>query len=149
MTFIPGFNPSAMSDEELLSRQSELSRRFSWANRFSSSTDMAAQLWQMIEAIEAERRDRVLRVMFQERQKMFPDVIETEPDLVQKETQKETEDHKMIARRKAGRERFTLSRSSAPVEAARREPIPQRTAGPETDTETPEDEPIANSKGDE
>jgi hypothetical protein len=114
---IPGFNPSAMSDDELLNRQGELSRRLGWAARFSMSGDMSGQLYAMIGAIEAERRDRVLKMMFQERQKMFPEIIETEPDLAQEHRRKKVDDEKderMVNRRKIGRERLTLTKTSTP-----------------------------------
>lgn len=114
---IPGFNPTGMSDEELLNRQGELSRRLGWASRFSGSGDMSGQLYAMITAIEAERRDRVLRMMFSERQKLFPEIIETEPDLAQEHRRKVVDDDKdqrLVHRRKAGRERMTLTKSSTP-----------------------------------
>ena len=112
---IPGFIPSSMSDDELLNRQAELSRRLNWANRFSGSGDMATQLWSMISAIEAERRDRVLKIMFDNRQKIFPEVIETEPDMVnKKKIATDDKDQKMVNRRKIGRERLTLTKTSTP-----------------------------------
>lgn len=114
---IPGFNPSAMSDDELMNRQAELSRRFGWANRFSGSTDMSGQLWAMISAIEAERRDRMLRMIFKERDKLFPDIIETEPDLAIQHKRKVVDDEKdqrMQNRRKVGKDRLTLTKSSTP-----------------------------------
>lgn len=112
---IPGFTPSSMSDDELLNRQAELSRRLSWANRFSGSGDMATQIWAMISAIEAERRDRVLKIMFDNRQKIFPEVIETEPDMVnKKKVVTDEKDQKMVNRRKIGRERLTLTKTSLP-----------------------------------
>jgi len=114
---VPGFNPSAMSDEELLNRQSELSRRLGWASRFSQSGDMSSQLYAMISAIEMERRDRILKVMFQERSKMFPDIIESEPDLAQEHKKKVVDaekDDRLAVRRKIGRERLTLTKTSTP-----------------------------------
>lgn len=113
---VPGFNPSAMSDDELLNRQAELSRRLGWASRFSGS-DMSHQLYAMINAIEAERRDRILRVMFSERNKMFPEVIETEPDLAaehKRKVVKSEDDDAMAHRRRVGRERLALTKTSAP-----------------------------------
>jgi len=122
-----------MSDEELLNRQYELSRRLGWASRFSGS-DMTSQLWSMISAIEAERRDRVLKIMFSERQKLFPDVIESEPDLAAKNKNKVVSDEKddrMTNRRKIGRERLALTKTSTPVS---QQPTPyERSAQPEPD----------------
>ncbi len=116
---IPGFNPHAMSDEELLNRQVELNRRLSWAARFSGSS-MGDQFLMMIQAIEAERRDRVLRVMFSEREKLFPKVIETEPDLAEKnkkETSEIESDDTMVQRRRMARERLTMKKTSQPTKA--------------------------------
>ena len=115
---VPGFNPSAMSDEELLNKQLELSRRLGWAARFSGS-NMSDQFLTMIRAIEMERRDRVLRYMFSEREKLFPEIIETEPDLAaqNKREIKDAElDDQMVQRRKLARERLTMKKTSAPTQ---------------------------------
>jgi hypothetical protein len=114
---IPGFDPHNMSEDELLTRQGELSRRLSFANRFSSSGEMADQIMRMIQTIEAVRRDRVLKIMFDERNKMFPEIIETEPELAAEHKRKITDnenDERMATRRKVGRERLTLTKSSSP-----------------------------------
>jgi hypothetical protein len=114
---IPGFNPSSMTDDELMNRQAELSRRFGWANRFSTSTDIPGQLWAMISAIDAERRDRMLKMIFKERDKMFPEIIETEPEMASQHKRKIVDDEKdqrMINRRKVGKDRLTLTKSSTP-----------------------------------
>jgi len=133
---IPGFYPASMTDDELLNKQMEISRRLGFAARFSTS-NMSEQLMAMITAIEAERRDRIMRYVFNERLKMFPDIIETEPDLamLHKRQAEDTEaDSKMAQRRKQGRERITLSRSSAPVQETQARPI-QKSNRPDTDKE--------------
>jgi hypothetical protein len=114
---VPGFNPVSMSDDELMNRQYELNRRLSWAARFSGS-DMSSQLLAMISAIEMERRDRLLKVVFSERQKMFPDIIETEPDLAAEHKRKIVDaekDDQMSERRRVGRERVTLKKTAQPT----------------------------------
>ncbi len=131
---VPGFNPSGMSDEELLNRQAELSRRLGWAARFSGS-DMSTQLWAMINSIEAERRDRVLKVMFDQRNKMFPDIIESEPDLAAEHKRKvvtDDTDQRMANRRRVGRERLALTKTSSPAATQPAFTLPpERTPEPE------------------
>ena len=144
---VPGFNPSSMSDDELLNRQAELSKRLGWASRFAGS-DTTTQLYAMISAIEAERRDRVLRVMFSERQKMFPEIIETEPELAAEHRRKEAvadQDDRMSARRKVGRERLALTKTSTPAQqqqhfpTERVEPPLERSSEPKDDGLEPGD----------
>jgi hypothetical protein len=114
---VPGFDPSSMSDDELMTRQAELSRRLVWASRWSGSGDMTSQFQMMLMAVEGERRDRMLKLMFAERQKMFPEIIETEPDLKVKApvAKDDDRDKRMINRRKVGRERLTLVKTAHPT----------------------------------
>ena len=117
MSDIPGFNPSTMTDDELMNKQVELNSRLAWASKFSGS-NMSSQFLMMIQAIEAERRDRLLRFIFAEREKMFPDVIESEPELAaehKRKTEGSDKDDAMTKRRKQGRERVTLTRTSSPT----------------------------------
>jgi hypothetical protein len=128
---VPGFDPSSMSDDELLSRHAELGRRLAWASRFSGS-DMSYQINNMMIAIEMERRDRLLRFMFDQRQKMFPETIETEPDLAAANKKTEVADDsndRMAQRRRVGRER-AITKSSEPQVPHNHIQIPQRSAEP-------------------
>ena len=115
----PGFDPLSLSDEELLNRQGELSRRLGYAARFGSGS--VQQLQNMIQVIENERRERVMRTVFEERQKMFPSVIESEPDLAEQKRKatEEEQDSKMVQRRKIGRERLNMTKTATPSEAPR------------------------------
>lgn len=100
---IPGFNPRSMSDEELLSKQHDLSRRIEWASRFGMSTEMVAQMQCMLLSIEATRRERTFRDVFEMRQAALPTVIETDPDLRERdkpESEKNTLGTKAPARPK-------------------------------------------------
>lgn len=128
MFSVPGFDPTSMSDDELLNKQSELNRRFSYASRFSSSTEMASQFMSMIAAIEHERRERVLKIAFDMRQSMFPDIIETDPDLIVKDVRPsemdEAED-RMAQRRRASRNRMITR-----VNADEKPQIPKKTSAP-------------------
>lgn len=132
---VPGFDPSSMSDDELMSRHMELSRRLSWASRFGSG-EMGYQLQSMMISIEGERRDRLLRYMFKERSKLFPDTIETEPDLAEEHKQKVVADDsndRMAQRRRVGRER-AITKTSEPHQQMQ---IPTRTSTPQTEGESP------------
>lgn len=125
---VPGFDPSSMSDDELSKRHGELGRRLTWASRFGSG-DMSYQLQNMMIAIEGERRDRLLRYMFQERSKIFPDTIETEPDLAaanKKTVVTDESNDAMAQRRRVGRER-AITKTSEPQNQIQ---IPHRSATP-------------------
>lgn len=128
MFSVPGFDPTSMTDDELLNKQSELNRRFVYASRFSASTEMAAQFMSMIAAIEAERRERVLRIAFDMRQGMFPDIIESEPDLIVRDvrpTQEEEANDRMAERRRASRNRMITR-----VASEDKPTIPKKTSAP-------------------
>lgn len=128
MFSVPGFDPTSMTDDELLNKQSELNRRFVYASRFSASTEMAHQFMSMIGAIEHERRERVLRIAFDMRQGMFPDIIESDPDLIVRDvrpTQEEEANDRMAERRRASRNRMITR-----VNAEDKPSIPKRTAEP-------------------
>ena len=128
MFSVPGFDPTSMTDDELLNKQSELNRRFVYASRFSASTEMAAQFMSMIAAIEAERRERVLRIAFDMRQGMFPDIIESEPDLIVRDvrpTQEEEANDRMAERRRASRNRMITR-----VASEDKPSIPKKTSAP-------------------
>lgn len=128
MFSIPGFDPTTMTDDELLNKQSELNRRYAYASRFSVSSEMAAQFMAMIGAIEHERRERVLKVAFDMRQSMFPEVIESEPDLIVREVRPTDEDaanDRMAERRRASRNRMITR-----VASEDRPQIPKKTSAP-------------------
>lgn len=128
MFSVPGFDPTTMTDDELLNKQSELNRRYAYASRFSMSSEMAAQFMAMIGAIEHERRERVLKVAFDMRQSMFPEVIESEPDLIVREVRPSDEDaanDRMAERRRASRNRMITR-----VASEDRPQIPKKTSAP-------------------
>lgn len=129
-SILPGFDPSGMTDDELINKQSELNRRHSYFARFSSSPEIADQIIAMIMAIENERMERVTRTMMTMRQSMFPEIIETDPDLVVKEktTEQVEADDRIAARRRASKQRMITR-----VTADDRSSIPQKTSTPTTD----------------
>lgn len=129
MFFLPGFDPTSMTDDELLNKQAELNKRYVYASRFSSSGEMAGQFMAMIGAVEHERRERVLRVAFEMRQSMFPDIIESDPDLIVQKVIVSEEDaatDRMAERRRASRNRM-ITRTSAESE---KPAVPKRTSEP-------------------
>lgn len=75
-----GFDPSKMSDQELLTKVTDLQAKLVYAARFSSP-DMIGNLQLLLRNIEFERTERLNRRLWAEQQKQFPDVIESEPDL--------------------------------------------------------------------
>lgn len=92
-----GFDPSKMSDAELLQKVTALQAKLVYASRFSSP-DMVANLQVILQNIEFERTERLNRRLFAEQQKMFPDVIESEPDLA-REVPSKAEPEKKIKTR--------------------------------------------------
>jgi hypothetical protein len=80
MFAIDGFDPSVMSDDELLSKTTDLHAKLVYAGRFGSS-DMIGGLQRLLEIIEHERAQRVVRMIARDRQMHSPDVIESDPDL--------------------------------------------------------------------
>ena len=66
----------------------------------------------MMDAIILERQDRLLRFMFKEQEKMFPSVIESDPDFVPAKVAPETEKDKRLSQlRKSGRERMVKTKT--------------------------------------
>jgi excinuclease UvrABC helicase subunit UvrB len=145
----PGFSPGAMTDDELLKKQDLISRRLAWAGRFSASTEMVYQLHSMLTAIDTERRERMMKSMFNERLKMFPEIIETEPDLAilhRRQAEIAEEESKLTQRRRSGRERQTYIKTAAPVGTSTKaiHEIPKRTATPApVDAPVEKDDPDA------
>jgi hypothetical protein len=88
--FIPGFDPKSLTNDGLLDKQLDLTRKRMQAVRFGQSV-AAQQLQALIQVIENERTER----MFMERAGKYmlassPVVIETDPVLAAME--KKTED---------------------------------------------------------
>lgn len=111
---IPGFTPSSFTDDELMKKQMNLNQKLVWANRFGSM-EACNQINSMISAIEAERRERVLKLIFKERGKLFPSIIETDPDLSNENRMNTEEKEKTAVNiRKVNRDRM-ITRTSSPV----------------------------------
>lgn len=132
---LPGFDPWSMTDDELTKKQIEISRRMNWAARYSGSTDMVSQFQSMLSTIDAVRRDRFHRMMFAERQKMFPEIIESDPELAKLHQKKDTvadEEDKLQQRRRASRASHIMSRTASPVNQVQIEPVHkvERTSAP-------------------
>jgi len=111
---VPGFNPSSFTDDDLMKKQMNLNQKLVWANRFGSM-EACNQINAMISAIESERRERILKLVFKERGKLFPSIIETDPDL-SNENRMNTEEKEKTAvnTRKVNRDRM-ITRTSSPV----------------------------------
>ncbi len=111
---IPGFNPSSFTDDELMKKQMSLNQKLVWSNRFGSM-DACNQINAMISAIEAERRERILKVIFKERNKLFPSIIETDPDLSNSNRiDNEEKEKTAVNNRKVNRDRM-ITRTASPV----------------------------------
>jgi len=77
----PSFDPSSLNEEELRDKLSNLNSRLYAAHAMGMSYDMRAQLETFIELIEMELQNRFAAQMQKAWNELFPDVIESEPDL--------------------------------------------------------------------
>ncbi len=78
-----GFDPKKYSDEELLERAVEVSRRLLWAYRMGNNT-IVQQLQAQKSAIEIEQRERSFQNVIGNRMlSMSPLVFESDPDLAE------------------------------------------------------------------
>jgi hypothetical protein len=88
----PFFEVSGLNEEELRDKLAQLQTRLFSAYAIGMSYDLRFQIESMIETIEMEIQARYAAQMQEAWDKMFPDVIETEPSLV---PGKETVDSKV------------------------------------------------------
>jgi hypothetical protein len=79
--YVPGFNPKALSDDELFAKAAELQRKMNYAYRFSSMGGGAEQIQTMITMLENERAERIFNEQWNMMERFRSDVIETDPDL--------------------------------------------------------------------
>lgn len=108
-----GFDPTGMSDEELMQKSMDIHARLVWAGRFGGG-EMITRLQELLAQIEFERQERVVRFIVTERSNMFPDVIESDPDLANAGKEKEpTTKGKIVP---ASRPKPMITRSNRPVE---------------------------------
>jgi hypothetical protein len=119
-----GFDPSGMSDEELLAKTTELHARLVWASRFGGS-DLVAGLQHYLGAIEFERQERSLKMIQKQRDAVMPSVIETDPDLaaIGREAEQPDNKGKIMPQHKP---RVTITRTprtNRPVESSGDEPL--------------------------
>jgi hypothetical protein len=81
MFAIPSFDPKTFTDDQIVKKMTELSRKIVYANRFSGSYELVVQLQNFMGVLEFERRERLYRQMYEMHNNLFPEIIETEPDL--------------------------------------------------------------------
>jgi hypothetical protein len=108
-----GFDPTGMSDEELMQKSMDLHTRLVWANRFGGA-EIITRLQELLAQVEFERQERVIRFIVTERNNMFPDVIESDPELASAGKEQEP-----VAKGKivpAARPKPMITRSNRPVE---------------------------------
>lgn len=104
-----GFDPSTMSDDQLMQKRAEISRKMNYAARFSNHPEMVDQMALIIESIDMVRRERMMVMMAEARKKISKEIIETDPDLVVRDnsaSEAETAEAALAERRKANRQRM-------------------------------------------
>lgn len=78
-----GFDPKTLTDDELLNKTIELRGKLVYASRFSTP-GLLATLQGILQSVEFESQERAARRFFEFQQKAFPDVIESDPVLANK-----------------------------------------------------------------
>jgi hypothetical protein len=77
---VPGFEPKKMSDDEIVKKITNLQGKLVFAYGMGSY-QIVEQMQAMLEALQHEQQERMLIRLHEMRDRMFPDIIETEPDL--------------------------------------------------------------------
>jgi hypothetical protein len=77
----PFFDSSKLSEDELTAKINEVQSRLSYAQRVAYNGDMVRQFNAFLDQLIFEREERYRKEIFNQRQKDFPVIIETEPDL--------------------------------------------------------------------
>lgn len=87
----PGLNPSAMSDDELQKKVTDLTKKLVQVHSSVSQGAIQNLQW-MLETLQCEQAERLAKQSWQQTIKSSRDVLETDPDLkpVKTETQAET-----------------------------------------------------------
>lgn len=109
MTDYLNFHPSLLSDEELLNKKMEIAKKMVMAERFGSS-DLIYHLQEIMQSIETVEIERRVSAAMKTRDNRFPDVIETEPDLVDN-----TEKQKVQKDKKERKKIIGIQRTSRPI----------------------------------
>jgi hypothetical protein len=122
--FFPGVDPKKMSDEELMRKVTELQGKMVFAYGIGNY-DMINQMQQILEAFHFEQQERLNVKLFEMRERMFKDVIETEPELVIK---KEVETKKKSG--KGSMATFFPPKTKKPSDQNLDQPLPARTNKP-------------------
>lgn len=76
----PFINLKSLSDEELLKRNADLHKKLMMAHMWTSNPHIAEQIGFMLEMIAEEQQERMSRETNEAWNKMFPDVIESDPE---------------------------------------------------------------------
>src|ERR1700757_4505028 len=100
----------SLSDEELLTKLMELSKKLVWASRFSGY-EVVGQLQDSIRYIENERRERILMANAPK----SSIITETDPDLAEENKQSETIEQNKIAQKNKIPARERLRPTTKPV----------------------------------
>lgn len=112
MFYSENFDPKKMSEEELLLKMDQITSRLEWASRFGSP-EAVHVLMEMLSALEFEYAERINMAVWKERQSMFPEVIETDPDAPAHV--KVEKDKKEAGEKKQNSYRPMIARTSKPV----------------------------------
>jgi len=114
--YIPGFDISNLSDDELLNKQQDIPRKISYLSSFGGSPEAVVQLRNMSTAIDAERLERIYKDNWEARQKMFPQVIESDPSMINENKTEPEKNNSSSTQKKPQQQSVSIMRrTSTPV----------------------------------
>lgn len=90
----PFFNVKQLSDEDLLKKINDLTRRLNMTHLITGNSDMINQINLMIDMLNEERMERLNKQTFEMWNNQFPEIIETDPEF--KMERPSSESHKPI-----------------------------------------------------
>ena len=85
----PGLNPAKLTDEDLCLKINEIAKRLAFASRSFVNQEVIGQLHNMQNVFITEQSERLERERFALEEASKPKLIETEPDLRQRDLKKE------------------------------------------------------------
>lgn len=111
--YIPGFEISNLSDDELLNKQQDIARKLSYLSAYGGAPEAISQLRAMSSAIDAERMERIYSEAWEARQKIYPAVIESDPTM--RDSVIATDDKKPTVPKKTQQSVSIMRRTATPV----------------------------------
>jgi hypothetical protein len=88
----PFINLKALTDEELIKKSTDLHKKLMMAHMWSSNPGIADQFRWMLEMIAEEQQERLAKDTNDAWNKMFPEVIESDPEFTKERSSVDQQD---------------------------------------------------------